>query len=300
MPGPKVVPFNPDAGWDYNPATGQDEALARVVKRRKARVPKAIADAIPEPTPTPARQVPQFEEKKTAKEAAKWAVDAGLVDAANYGRLSADVANQMNRGLFDALQEFPALRGNQQFIGSIQEHNKVSYQVSVNRYIGSLIKNGFTKETAEKFAARMVKKPKSKTSWWAISRGQDGATGISFNDSWGKPSDLGRLNETLAKGVETGFHPPGTASVKAIIDHELGHQLDLLLGLAGDSEVMAVHSSMKSAGTIAAEVSGYAEKNIAEFIAEAWAEFKNNPAPRAAASRIGGIVRDRYSARFGP
>jgi SPP1 gp7 family putative phage head morphogenesis protein len=45
MPGPKAVPFNPDAGWDYNPAKGQDEALARVVKRRKALVPKAIADA---------------------------------------------------------------------------------------------------------------------------------------------------------------------------------------------------------------------------------------------------------------
>lgn len=78
------------------------------------------------------------------------------------------------------------------------------------------------------------------------------------------------------------------------MDHEFGHQLDNLLSLNKDPDVIkewaALHGRMKN------EVSQYAAKNIHEFIAEAWAEYRNNPSPRPVATQIGGIVLNRYQA----
>jgi hypothetical protein len=49
-------------------------------------------------------------------------------------------------------------------------------------------------------------------------------------------------------------------------------------------------------GRVEDEVSKYAATKIQEFIAEAWAEYRNNPTPRPAATKIGEIIVSRYQA----
>ena len=49
-------------------------------------------------------------------------------------------------------------------------------------------------------------------------------------------------------------------------------------------------------GSMKNEVSQYAAKKIEEFIAESWSEYRNNPSPRPVATKIGGIILNRYQA----
>ncbi len=64
--------------------------------------------------------------------------------------------------------------------------------------------------------------------------------------------------------------------IKPIIDHEIGHQLDFLLGLKSNLKIKALFSAVN-----ADSISRYAMLNIAKFIAESWAEDRNNPNSRS-------------------
>ncbi|MDP3007873.1 MAG: hypothetical protein Q8N30_02220 [Methylococcales bacterium] len=60
---------------------------------------------------------------------------------------------------------------------------------------------------------------------------------------------------------------------------------------------------MRSVSTVLkTEVSGYAEENktkIREFIAEFWAEYRNDLVPRIATRKVSDIVLKRYKDRRG-
>jgi len=71
--------------------------------------------------------------------------------------------------------------------------------------------------------------------------------------------------------------------------------LDTLLNLRQDRELIALH---QATANIKEELSEYAQSNIAEFIAEAWAEYRNNPSPRPIAQSIAELIRQRYAAKF--
>jgi hypothetical protein len=77
----------------------------------------------------------------------------------------------------------------------------------------------------------------------------------------------------------------------------MGHALDNHLSLRVDVDVLHAYNEATVKG-MKGEVSGYAAKNIQEFIAECWAESLNNPTPRAFAQKIADIVRARYAAKY--
>ena len=130
--------------------------------------------------------------------------------------------------------------------------------------------------------------------------------GIAVNKKWG--ADPKAFSDGLASDVESNWHPVGTDSIKAVVDHELGHQLDALLDLSQDAEIFALWNEGQQAiagvplalTTLAAGLSRYATTNIKEMIAEGWAEYRNNPQPREMATRIGEIVERRYRDRHPP
>jgi hypothetical protein len=119
--------------------------------------------------------------------------------------------------------------------------------------------------------------------------------GVTVNKTWGK--DPERFKRQLTSDVEKQFHPIGCDTIRSVVDHEIGHQLDDLLSLHTDKEVISLFSAARERG-MKTEVSQYANKNIKEFIAEAWAESLNNSTPRTYARAIAGIIRDRYRSKF--
>jgi hypothetical protein len=108
-------------------------------------------------------------------------------------------------------------------------------------------------------------------------------------------SSLKNLNARILNDVKTSYHPAGCDSLKSFADHELGHQLDNLLKISEQKEVIALFEQLTNDNLIKSEVSEYAETDIGEFIAECWAEYKNNPTPRGISERIGRIIDDAYS-----
>ena len=116
------------------------------------------------------------------------------------------------------------------------------------------------------------------------------------------------FEESLKQSVKRGWFTEGGGTIKSLMDHEMGHILDYKHGLRkvpaiGGRYTGATHlvtgaplpknvklvwrDHMKA---IESKVSAYAMENEAEFIAEAWTEFLNNPNPRPVAKSIGELI----------
>ena len=89
---------------------------------------------------------------------------------------------------------------------------------------------------------------------------------------------------------------------RSVLDHEIGHQLDDMLGISKMPEVQNLITSLTNE-QITANLSRNSWKNgnsnpHREFVAEAWAEYCNNPTPRPIAKTIGQLIESEYKKRF--
>jgi hypothetical protein len=245
-------------------------------------------------TPPPP-QKPTYLAQPSVKDAAKYVTDNNLADFADYTGVKPEVANGCNESLFEHIRDFPELRNNQKFIGTAQAQTRRAYDMAVDRMFQQLRAINpptITDQQLMAYAKKRVRRLKTSGNTYAQSWKQKDAGGVAVNENWGK--DIAKLNAALQKDVANQWHPDGTASIKAVMDHEFGHQLDDLLSLNKDPDVMKEWASLR--GSMKNEVSEYAAKKIEEFIAESWAEYRNNPSPRPAATKIGGIILNRYQA----
>jgi SPP1 gp7 family putative phage head morphogenesis protein len=275
----------------------------------QAKEPLAFKRAFPEPkaaaikkpgakavTPEPATTA--FVEAKTTKEAAEWVVGNGYVSRADFGKLDITVVNEINRSLHDHVERFPDLKGSFSFVGSGQSLNRLKYEASY-QHNRNLLRERYPDESQDfidKYAKKYTKRSKMTGEWAFASPKQiqerfNGLDGIAFNEKHGSPGGLEDLKAGLKRSMESGFHPPGTDTVKSIMDHEIAHQIDYKIGLRKDPEIKALWQAWNGDKS---ELSGYARTNIAEFIAEGWAEYVNSPAPRDLAKAIGGIIEKRF------
>lgn len=267
------VPKGIDPGWDYNPGEGRQAHLQKVLAQKQEQQPAPKQDYVPQ---------------KTAKAVARWIVDADIVDYADFSGIKPDVANAVAQGLFEHIRDFPELRRQQKFTGSSQAQIQRWYDIESERLARGL---GVPRDQV----ARWIKKPKVKGNSYAHSWAQKDVSGIAVNTKWGK--DPAAFQSALRNDVLSRWHPQGCDTIKSVIDHEMAHQLDELLDLSNDAAVKALYNELSSADSIGEQVSRYAEKDIAEFIAESWAESRNNPVPRDSARRISEIVWTRYRSR---
>lgn len=240
--------------------------------------------------------------KMTSKQVAAEIAARGYADHADFGKLDVSIANELGKSLHEHLSEFPALRENQNFVGSIQAHARW-YVARTSARLG--------------VSEDRVQKPKAPGRAWAVAwgglGGWEGTRGIGFNEKYGSKAEAPKMEATLKANASSGWHPVGCDTIKSIADHEYGHQLDLLLGLRGNPELQAIIRDAAGEqqrafngmpvgpyvkANIKAAVSQYATTNAAEFIAEAWSEFKNNPRPRAAAQRVGNLIRSEYAKKY--
>lgn len=118
--------------------------------------------------------------------------------------------------------------------------------------------------------------------------------------------DLDKIARTYERDLKTNFHPAGT-TWEAIITHELGHAIDGYLTRNGVVE-MSKGFNVKSASYVIrkkvlkdlkltkkhveSEVSKYATKEDAEFLAECFAEYMHSESPRRVARAVGEMIDD--------
>ncbi|MCF7952385.1 MAG: minor capsid protein, partial [Spirochaetaceae bacterium] len=234
-------------------------------------------------------EVPVF---KSVKEAEQWALSHNVADQVGFKGAKPEVAREFIKAVYDTVWERPKLRANFKFIGTIQERNRRLKAYHRGLVKEELIKKGYPAEKAEEHAKLWVKRyvkippvPSRAYAQSAPARGGYGAVqGISINEKFAKnPAELAR---SLKRDVDQGFHPPGTDSVKALTDHEIGHQLDDMLAVGKNSDIIDLYKGM-SADVRASKLSVYGSTSKSEFIAEAWSEYQNNPQPREVARRVG-------------
>lgn len=240
----------------------------------------------------------KFAPQKTASAAAKWAVTNDLADFADYTGIKPEVANAWNESLFDHLREFPELRRNQKFVGTAQAQMARWREIEIGRRVAALrAANPHLPDDYDfrAHAERYVRTMQIPGNTYAISWDNPDVKGVAVNAKWGKKPD--DFAAALRRDVSAKWHPEGCDTIRSVVDHELGHQLDTLLKLHLDDEIGRIYNEAREKG-LKDEVSSYAEKNIREFIAECWAESCNNPSPRPVAARVAAILRRGYADQF--
>jgi len=250
----------------------------------------------------------EFEPAKTIKEAEEYAKGTLGIPNVSYKGVDVTTANEWNRGLSDTFRRFPELKENFGFVGECHERNKALKPVAKNSYLDELIKNNpsLPKEQLEPFAEKKVRALMRNVSVgkntyaqsWSPSRPDFVQfRGVTVNKEWGKSSST--FLEALQNDVSKKWHPEGCSSIRSVLDHEVGHQLDSLLGISNLPEIKSLFDS-RSQAQITEGLSTYAWNNqnankYGEMIAEAWAEYCNNPEPREIAKTVGSRIILEYS-----
>ena len=105
----------------------------------------------------------------------------------------------------------------------------------------------------------------------------------------------------MQEDEENKHTPVGCGIIKALIDHEMGHQIKDLLDGTHDGEIKKLFNKyhVKDDDVKMGKVlSRYANTNISEFISEAWSEYMNNPNPRPVAEKVGKRLIELYKEKF--
>ena len=257
-----------------------------------------IGDPEPE-TETENEQIP-FTPAKTIKEANAYAHDTLGIPNVNYRGTTVEIANEWNKGLADNFSRFPELRDNFDFVGTCQNRNtlakKTLYATVMDKF--KRLNPTFTEGELEKAVKRYITKyyaPPIQSSIYAQSCRTMTLRGVTVNNRW--TTEI--LEESLKRDALANFHPVGCDTIRSILDHEIGHQIDDLLGLANNKVLVAYHSSLTNE-EISEGLCRYAWKNssavpIREFIAEAWSEYVNNPEPRKISKTVGEFIEEEYA-----
>lgn len=208
-----------------------------------------------------------------------------------------DMIESLFRSVETHFQMFPELKQETKFVGSIQGRIQLITEKKIEEYKVKFpyLSDKQIKDAALKYARYIA----SVRNCYAYSHGacsDIGLSGIAWNTNW--TGDKFQKNKELA--VNTQFAPIGTASVKGVVDHELGHEIDRLLGLCSHGDFIKLRSKEIANGKkyIKENLSDYANTNAAEFIAEAWSEYLNNKKPRPIAVAVGSLIRKLYTKKY--
>ena len=261
-----------------------------------------------------------FTPAKTIAEANAFAMNVLKIPRAEYKGCAVEVANEWNYGLSKSFKRFPELKKNFGFVGEAYEQNTLC-EAALSDYYYSVLEEGlpdydkkFLHKQAQLKASRDIletMKISAGTCTRALISKQPGKrdfNGVTINRDIGR--DYRHFLEIQKYNEATKNRPDGCGTIKSVLDHEIGHQLDKMLGLRDMSEIQALFESRvkiingaEDYSRITEELSRYAWKNdnpnrYAEFTAEAWAEYCNNPSPREIAQSVGAIVEHEYAKKY--
>lgn len=233
-----------------------------------------------------------FQPAKSIEEAEEYAKSLGVTPF--YKKMDLEVANALNESLAYGFEHFPRIREKIQVVGDAQEINKeFKKRLTPSVELQYADKYPFiTGKTKESYVKRTVSKAVGRVSANVMAFVRSGHTaevyevsGIYVNQKFGRNAE--RLKYTAQECEKLGWHPEGTASAKAVVDHEIGHFIDMAYGV---SERGGFHLYRENAYKAREVLSEYAGANEKEYIAEGYSEWRNNPKPRRAATEVGRLM----------
>jgi SPP1 gp7 family putative phage head morphogenesis protein len=242
----------------------------------------------------------RFQESKNIRQASEYAEQVLGIPHASYKGADIVSANEWNKGLADSFSHFPELRDNFKFVGTVQERNRFGKQLAFNDFMDMARRQfpGGSEETLKRAVELALNKRYApvKGVTYAQSWKEPYVGGVSLNSAWAKESKS--FISSLQRDVVTKFHPQGTGTIRSVLDHEIGHQLDDMLSISGRADIKALFSSL-SHDEMTDALSRYAWDNnsrdrVREFVAEVYSEYVCSPNPRETAQKVGKIIEEVY------
>ena len=195
-------------------------------------------------------------------------------------------------------QCYPELKKETQYVGTIRGRVEMLVAKKFEELKADSRFAGLGDDYLMKYAKDFIKqfKVNAKKNIYAYSHGafkEWGLAGIAFNTMW----QGDKIDDSLKNDVKAKYHPTGTATLKAVFDHELGHEIDRLLGLRSHADFLKIYreETLKGKEHVKDNLSNYSNKNAAEFIAEAWSEYLNNEKPRPIAVAVSMLIKKLYA-----
>jgi hypothetical protein len=260
-----------------------------------------VAPAVEKPKPL------TFATRREAEDYAKNVLGLGFVD---YSGLPLDVINEWTDSLRYYKQEFPELFKQMKGTGTTTS----AYSEAKRRYAEMLYnkhpewERALGKERAQEWAMNHAKKSIGITpsNAYALSFQSDFWDSIDLHGVYINKNLINRVDDinALMRKEEGNFHPIGHNAIKSILDHEVGHQLDIIVGMASEDKHLLYDllfpgmDYKERYSYIKDNLSAYATTNNKELVAEAWMEYINNPNPRSISKTIGDYIVSEYEKRF--
>ena len=236
-------------------------------------------------------------------------ISNGYAQNVDFGSLDAKTAEDMTLAIAETRELFPEL--DLKFTGSLQARNNAIRDSLIQTYMSAykshnpnvsdaellpIVRQQVAEdlhdiEPSERTIAQsiFVKEPAGYTDF-LISQ----FNGITINESYG--SDYDHFRNVKQSEVSAGWKPQNCNTPKATVDHELGHQIAALVNAHSDPDIQECYQRFATLGRQQQSqiLSGYAAKNIHEFIAESWSEYRNNPDCRECAKFVSERMLDLY------
>ena len=211
----------------------------------------------------------------------------GYVEYADFSDFDPRVSYDLAKSVVEAKEDFPDLNIN--YIGSIDNQvlglHETFEQAQYNFYKRNGMPDDYAKQLAKYDADNYIVQNGladiAGTYAWSLRTGNTTLAkydGVAINNEY-----AGDYNHFLANKKHdelSKWAPVGCGTPKACTDHELGHEIDKLLNASNDSVINDLYVNMMKDNQFKEKLSGYSAKNIKEFIAESYSEYRNNPEPR--------------------
>lgn len=218
----------------------------------------------PEPVnePMPEKSVDAkilFAPSANAKEASHFAQTKLEIEETFFNKLDIKTVNAFTEAVTDGLNYAPEIGERMNFMGSTQQRNtklrkelQKAFEIDLRaKHPGNT--DRWYQSYAQIAAGEWILPVKSNNlatafggvkdpSWPNAEAVYNRFTGIGVNERFG--ADYTVFSEAVKKNVDSGYHPKGTDTVRAVFDHEIGHQLDYALGLRTNSDMLALYNNL--------------------------------------------------------
>jgi hypothetical protein len=225
-----------------------------------------------------------------------------IADSIFLGKVDLWLAKNALSALYRTLKKYPALRGSMHYFGTLNGfiNNKITIFSKVNGITNPDIEAAM-REATDNLALDCLDSFKNNCLAVAIYVGtsQYSLSGIIIN---GKSMNQQDILKNIELGELLGHSPKGCSTIKSVIEHEIGHVLDQMLGIGRCYEFQSILSQC-SVSYLRRNLSRYCVMNNTidprEVIAEAYSEYCNNPHPREVARAIGLLIDNKYKEKYG-
>lgn len=221
-------------------------------------------------------------EAHTIEEANEIAIKRGVAHNADFEDIDITVANEFIKSVIENKKIVPEL-GAFDFVGNADKLFEFNCIMEFEKRSAKYPQ--INEDDLFQFIVEELRLEFYRNDAFAISSTPEVGRGIGL---FPKYFSQGSIQNSLIKfsdHVKNKWSPIGCGTIKSIIEHEIGHQIDYLMKLREDKQILQYFNNLKKTDIINT-LSEYASENIAEFIAEAWCEYRNNPKPRDISRKI--------------